>query len=259
MSFLYPSRPGHAQRYMSTHRSMGDWMDDASQWLKDVGVTGPRALTSEDQQCMNMADAARQPLLNQTLDLRKNWNPTGFYSVDQVKTILQTTMNALNQSVGAVDKVAEDPQLPGHRDVLDEARTSMLKVYGQSNDYIGAIRDANAKGIDVIDSEGLREWVLDAFREATSGVFAAAWVACQRPWWIDVLAVYNDVWQRVWSVVKDIVGVVVAVGQAVLAVPATVNAVITYLKWGIVLGLGYWVYQGGHLPYWNRLKTEIGL
>lgn len=203
----------------------------------------------ESAGCKAQADAETAGMTARRLDLSSNWHPTGFYSPDQMKEIIEATFNVINKAYELVETSRAD--LPGtdytgdeygYTHTLELKRAELLRQTSESTPFNNAIIEARSKGIEVIDTPGLRRWVLSAMRSAESATLAVSYVNCMKPWWLAVLRVIAQVMEVLWAICKAIGGLVKKVGELVLEVPDTLGKIYTVAKWTAILGLPLFVF-----------------
>ena len=202
---------------------MGGWIDDLAQ---QAGIS-----PSENSVCLDQANAAAAPIEAKVDDLDRNWNPTGFYTVADLRQVVSSTLSVVQQGYAALTQAATQVQ----SDSLNEANAELSKA-GNSIDYLNAARDAEAKGISTINAPGLKRWAVSTLRSAADAIVAGAMVTCLEPWWLSALSSFQTAFDVAWGVIKQIAGAVLKVGEVVLKVPDLLDDVVTYAKWALLLG-----------------------
>lgn len=234
------------RRVARPRRGLGD---DFTDWLNGnlkpggpgvPGVPVSAGSPSESSLCLDAANATTAPLDARVADLAANWNPTGYYSPDQVTQITTSTLTLLRSAASVVEQAMHDPDAP-------DARAALMQFYseinGRSSDslqFTQAVGAAHAQNINVIDSTGLRRWVIDSMTSASSAIAAAAYVNCQRPWWVGALAAFQSAFDALYNLVSKIIGILVKIGETVLEIPDTVATLVKYAKWIGLAGLAYY-------------------
>lgn len=226
----------HGQRPLS---GMADMLEN----LWSTVSTGQSAEAAANSACRAAADAQSASLLAKASDVSKNWNPTGLYSRQQLQSIVQLTLAMLTSASNTLEKASAEPMASGARDALRIVRSSITGKFQESTKFTAAIGQAMQKGIDVLDAPGLKSWVVNSMIQAANGISAAHYVLCQVPWFVSALAAFQSAFDRVWGVVKQVAGVAVELGQAVLKIPDTVGQIWTIAKWASIAILGVWAYE----------------
>lgn len=191
-------------------------------------------------ECGQQADAAAQPIYDQQKDVETNWNPTGYYTPDQVAQIMSFVLDMGDQVTAQITSALSDLQLPSGRENLNAAFNNLSKAANDGLPFTQAFQQAKAQGVGIIDASGLKRWVTSYIHTVGDATWLLTNVGCNRPWWVGALQTIQGVVNQVVRVVKAIIGVVVSAGQAVLKVPDVIGDFITYGKWAALLGLGYY-------------------
>lgn len=195
-------------------------------------------------ECMTSANATVAQLDAKTEDLAKNWRPSGFYSVDQVRQLVAWTNAVLAQAQSTVTSgISAQPAGSGAIAPLREMLLSINRKMAEGTVFVNAANTAAAQGIRVIDAPGLKNWVTFSMSHASAGVAGVAYVECTKPWFVGPLASFRALLDTLWSGAKRVVGVVLDVGEAVLEVPDTIATAWTIAKWIAVLGGAYVIYE----------------
>jgi hypothetical protein len=202
---------------------LGSWWDDM---MQQAGV--PTA----DSQCLAQANATAAPLEARVTDLDDTWNPTGFYTVADLRQVVSSTMSVVQQGYSALAQALQSVQ----SDSLNEANAELSSASGKSLDYLAAATDAVNKGIATVNAPGLKRWAVSTMQSAADAIVAAGMATCQEPWWLSAIATYQQVFDAAWSVVKQIAGAVLKLGEVALKVPDLLDDVVTYAKWALLLG-----------------------
>lgn len=213
-------------------KGLGDLIDDLNQ--------------VRDRKCLDQANADMAPFDAKIDDMVKTWKPTGFYTPDDLRTIIQQTLTVTNQAYDALTQVAQD--VVGGDDSVMRA-TSDLGTAGQrSLDYLSAATQAEQAGLRLVNAPGLKRWVTDTLATTSSAMVTASVVSCQSSWWINALSTYQMVFDKAKAVVVRIVGSVLAIGETALKIADDLPKIYDVLKWGAV-GLGaYWLWLN-HLQH----------
>lgn len=210
-------------------RSMGAWFNP---------IIG---LPSEEIVCLNEANAKVASLDAKIMDLAKTWNPTGFYKPDEIQRLIIDTMALVSKAYDAISKVPRLTSAPDATNLLEGALRKLAQQGERSMIYVQALRDAHARGANVINAAGLKTWVLDTMQAAVHGLVTASVLECQMPWLASAIIAFQGFFDALIAVTKRIVGVVISTGDAVLTVAEGLPAIINVLKWGLAIGGAAWM------------------
>jgi hypothetical protein len=211
-------------------RGVGDLIDDALDTLDKL----------DSKECQGMAKGATSDIDAKRNDLVANWKPTGYYSPAQMQQLVTATINTLTSAAQAVQHaIADESFLPN--DTLEGVLASLNKRMAEAQQFTSAVNEANTKSIQVIDSVGLKRWVLASMREASVALYAVSYVSCMKPWWAGAMSLAAGFFGGLYNIAKAIVGIVAAAGQAVLKIPDTVATLLEVAKWALILGGGYYL------------------
>lgn len=248
MSYLTKSKPRPARARRPPRRGIGDlWdslMEGASHGNPEIAAF--LAGNSAEAQCLASAQAQTAGFDAKTNDLAKNWNPTGYYAPDDVTNLVGNTLSILRQATDALGKAMSLSIAPDARDALAQFLTKTQSKMSDSLAYSQAVGAAHAGGANVIDSPGLRRWVLDSMTQASAALDAAAYVSCLQPWWASALGMFQSAFDLLYGVARAIVGLSVAIVEAaagaIIKVPDLLSTLFTYGKWAAVAGGAWWLY-----------------
>lgn len=225
MSYLVKQR-----RYRGQPKAMDGFTDFINTIADQIWQKSGRPPT-EVQACLTAANAQTAQLDAKTRDLNLNWKPTGFYSPTQVQQLVAGVADVLNRSNAALQKSLSGA-ISDERDALKEFITRNNKQIAASQPYLAAARQVSSSGAAAVNAPGLKNWVIKAMIDASSGIDAAYVMVCLEPWWIDVARAFVVAFNALWSLAKGIVGVVVDVGAAVVKVASNLDTIWTIAKWG---------------------------
>ncbi len=183
-----------------------------------------------EQPCRDAAAKASADLEAKTLDLARNWKPTGFYTVKDFEAMLRQTWSILTKAGQDLDRILADDF--AEKSAAASLRRSISNRFGESQVFVTAMNEAKNKNITVLDAPGFKNWVIKAMNEAALGYEHVAYMACIRPWFIDLLAASYPAFDAAVKVGKAMVAAVVGVGQAVLKVPDFLATMWNVLIWG---------------------------
>lgn len=205
--------------------------------------------------CVATASAQMAPIDNDIENTIDKWKPNGFYTVDQMKQIVTFGIDVVNKARTMVDAAMRVPQLGAAQETLAQANedlnTSLVQT--ETPKFISALQQANAAGINVIEAQSLRRWVIYVLKASRTAQFKVAFVACTRPDFfftgLDALNQARTILLNVLKVAKD---AVIAAGTAVLKIPDLLGSFFTVLKalpWIALVGVGYYAgVKSGLIP-----------
>lgn len=201
------------------------------------------ALGDDATDCVDEANSKTAPLDATILDMAKNWNPSGFYSPDQMQALIaqaQVIEKAARAHLTSASAVATQDARSG---TIADAFDKLDASGSRSLDFIQAMNTAKTQGIKIVDAPGLRKWVLDTMSAASNAHVVAYTMECITPSVVTAIIAYQEAFDKAASVVKKVVGVVVSAGDAILHLPDTVADIYPYVKWGLLVGAGIWVFM----------------
>lgn len=211
-------------------------------------------------ECLETANERVAPFDAKIDDLVRNWNPTGFYTSSDVRTIVAGVMENVRAAQSALDQARAEPN--ASQETALRVTSDLARVGERSIPYLEAAAEADSKGVRVLDIPGLKRWVTDSLATTSSSMVAATVIGCIRPWWVGALAWFQSTFDTVYGVVREIAGTVVEAGEAVLEVLPLLPSV---LKWGLLAVVGYLVWsemdlfmQHGHEHVRRRLRQGAG-
>ncbi len=200
---------------------------------------------SDEITCLNQANSSSQVKSIDTLitNLGRNWNPTGYYRpadlqslIDQLATEAEAAGSALAEAPLSTSDAAE-----AKRQAFEDIGR---KFVDQSQAYKQAIAAAKARGSNVIDAPGLKDWVIRSMRAISDAYVVATVLQCRQSWvtkWLD--RAYRAM-AAIGAVAARILGV--SASLAVNAVKAAESAVgiagviVRYAPYA-ALGLGAYI------------------
>lgn len=227
MTYLVKSSPRH--RYVKRRLS-------GLSGLLDPILPGP----SPESVCLAQANAATAPFDAKVNDLAQNWTPSGFYTSDDIRSIVGSVMTTIAQGQALVDQAAKEPN--ASQDSVMRATDDLANAGKRSLDYLQAATQADAQGTRVINAVGLKRWVTDSLGSASSAMTTAAVIGCITPWWVGALAAFQSVFDKAWAVVKAVVGTALQIGEDVLKVASNLDEIYNVLKWGALALGAYWLW-----------------
>jgi hypothetical protein len=204
-------------------------------------VTGAMAGQSQESQCIDQANTATAPFDARIDDLAKNWNPTGFYTSADMRTIIGAALSTVQKGQAAIDQAAAEPN--ASQDSVMRATDDLARAGQRSLTYIQAANAADQQGLATLNAPGLKRWVLDTMAAASSALVTAMTIGCLRPWWVDALSAFQAAFDTAWAIVKRVVGAVLAIGETALKVAEDLPEIYDVLKWVAVAGVAYWLWR----------------
>ncbi len=233
----------YAQRYRNrrkpTRPAMGGFWEDLI-----GGITGVRPPDTSGQgiaDCIDQANATLAPFDAKVDDLVRTWNPTGFYTSADLRSIIGATMNVVRQAQTAVDAASAEPN--ASQDSVMRATSDLARAGERSLTYLEAATVADQQGQRVINAPGFKRWVTDTMATASSGMVTAAVIGCIKPWWVGALAQFQSAFDALYVVAKRFVGAVIAIGETVLNVASDLPDIYAMIKWPALALLGYWAWK----------------
>lgn len=227
MTYLTPPR-----RVRRTKRTGLGWSFD--EWINEQINAGG----NEELACLNQANnsAAVKGLEARIASLNASWNPTGFYTPDEMTRIVSETLKI---ATSANNILRSAPLSTGDAlNVMNQAIGDVQKKTMQSLNYSAAVGDAQAKGIKAINAPGLKEWVLSTMRAAAHSIVTAGVLQCNMTWLASAIIAFQKVFDAVAAVVVRIAGVVVKLGEVALnvieEVPDLASKLLFVAKWGVI-------------------------
>lgn len=210
--------------------------------LSDIwdGIRDKLGVPSQELQCVDQANAVTAQFDDKVNDLAKNWNPTGFYTPADLRKIVSATLTTVQQGQAAINQAAAEPN--ASQDSIMRATDDLGRAGQRSLVYIQAANDADQQGVTTVNAPGLKRWVTDTMATASSALVTAATIGCLRPWWVDALATFQAVFERAWSIIKPVLGAVLAIGETALKIVGDLPELYDILKWVAIGGVAYWIW-----------------
>lgn len=243
MTYLVRRSP--PARYRKRARSALSGITDL---IGAIGVATGTAAPSATSQCIDQANAATAPFDAKVNDLAQNWQPTGFYTSDDIRSIVSSVMTTIAQAQALVDQAAKEPN--ASQDSVMRATDDLANAGKKSLDYLQAANQADAQGTRAINAVGLKRWVTDSLGAASNAMATAMVIGCITPWWVGALAAFQTVFDKAWGVVRAVVGTALQIGEDALTVASSLDDIYNVLKWGALAFGAYWLWT-------NILEPEI--
>jgi len=237
----YHTRPA-LQRYRSSQAPLGIW--PFSQIAEFV--VGPQGV-GEQTVCVKQGNDKTAELDAKIKNLQATWTPTGYYSPDQLLAVVAETMKLVSDAstrLGAAPRSTDDAESQIRQQLKDLFRHSATSL-----DFIAAANTAKNRGIGIIDSPGLKSWVVRTMNSASVSIAMAYTYDCvvsgfQRA--AIALSFFRDLLDRAIAFIKTVAGVAYDAAKAVLHLAAgaldLAGNVVKYAKWGVLAGVGVWIF-----------------
>lgn len=231
MTYLAPRM---VQRYVRRpmRPSLSGWLDDI------VADLNPQP--SQSSQCIDQANAAVAALDARTNDLAKNWAPTGFYTTADIRSLVSSTMAVVQQGYAALNQAATSAN--ASQDSITRATDDLARAGGRSLDYLQAAQTADQQNLRTVNAPGLKTWVTNTMGAASSAMVTASTISCMEPWWLGAMATAQAAFDALWSVAKQVVGAVLAIGETALKVANDLPELYDTLKYVALAAGAYWLW-----------------
>jgi hypothetical protein len=214
-----------------------DFLDD----LATGGLVG-KITDVTTKACAQLADQQAQTADTNIKGVQDGWNPTGYYTPDQMSQVITYVLDMKAKASAAVGASEAAIQIPTHRDILDRATAFLTDSKTDPNQYVAAIQDARSQSIDVIDSTGFKTWVVNCLKATREAQWASTVVSCARPdIMLGAIAGISRAVDAVIGVLKTIGGAVIDAASTVLKIPDFLGDVMKYGKWALLIGAGFYV------------------
>jgi len=237
-----------SRRY-ALRRPLGDDTTGGCTFYPETGWDCPDTTTpSTTGACIDQANAATAPFDAKVNDLAQNWNPTGFYTASDIRSIVGSVMVSIGQAQALVDQAAKEPN--ASQDSVMRATDDLSNAGKKSLDYLQAANQADAQSMRAINALGLKRWVTDSLGAASNAMATAMVIGCITPWWVGALAAFQSAFDKAWTVVKAVAGTVLQIGEDALTVVDHLQDIYNVLKWGALAFGAYWLWT-------NVVEPEI--
>jgi hypothetical protein len=207
---------------------------------------------SLEDTCREFITVSMRPWDANIDDVIDNWKTTGFYTVEQLKQInlLVTDLRVASQQ--AISAASKQLQLPSHHEILFKAHEDINDELYDPRRFIEAQLEAERKGIDIIEAQGLKRFIVNVLKSARVAKLATSFVECSRPGaLLGALQALGGAAEALISFAKAVGNVVKQVGQTVLKIPDLLGSFfkfLGYLPWFVVAFGGYYVATKTILP-----------
>lgn len=195
---------------------------------------------SDTSTCLAQANAVTAPFDQKVDDLARNWNPSGFYTPSDIRSIVSSVMATIIQAQASLDRAGQEPN--ASQESVRRATDDLTNAGKRSLDYLQAATQAEAQRTRAVNAVGLKRWVTNSLGAASSAMVTASVIGCITPWWVGALATFQAVFDKAWAVVKAVVGTVLQIGEDVLKVASNLDEIYNVLKWGALAYGAYWLW-----------------
>lgn len=255
----YPTHPYRAaasryrRRRARPRPAMGglfDFVDDLT--AAAIGQKPGFFQGTRNTACAADADAGVATMSASVDDFERTWNPTGFYTTDQMQkvilAVLEYSDGARGQITTALSNVdIHDSDHKADAPVFDKAYDQFNEQSQRASIFVTAMNAAKNKGIRAVDAPGLKLWVIALMRASVDLTRAALFINCNKSSFERVSAFLNDLVDRAIAIIKTVVGVVLAVGEQALSVVGDLAGfMVKLVKFGpylLLLGGGLYLYK----------------
>ena len=166
-----------------------------------------------------------------TMDLAKNWHPTGFYSQAEVSSIITSILASNSQARAAL---VTAPRTTSDADQqINQAHAYLNRNEERALVYKNAITMAQKSGATAIDAPGLKDWVIKSMVNISQAYTTVAVLSCYDSWLYTAASVVTGI----WNTAKRVVGLVIKAGDTLLKVADSAFDLVPFIKWGAI-GLG---------------------
>jgi len=226
---------------------LGDFFDSFQDALVGVGLMPITSASSfRVASCLVDPGPAFAEMDAQIQNIKDNWNPTGFYTPDDIdkvqRAVAELVATANDQLQNAVDIHLEG--LP--QDAFDKGfslRTDLNAwVVDKFQPYMDAYKKAKANNVRVVNAPGLKDWAFGTMKAARDLMFYASLLVCSTTGLEIAASAGRDVMQRVSDVIMRVVGAAISAGEAVVDAVDWTFTVLKYAKYAAVVGGAYWLY-----------------
>lgn len=206
-----------------------------------------------DEQC-DLAAASDQQVLQrqaQIDDLQANWNPTGFYTADQLGEALGLIMRMTEPITQAIGVAQANLQLPQHRQRLLAALDSVQGAIGVGGlgvdplaPYAAAANTVRLQvgGDGVIEATGFKRTCVNILKKVRDATQVLVSINCARPGlFFSILSSLDRGFTAVVDFLKQLVNLVFDAARTIAKIPDAVGTFFTIAKWAALIGGSYWV------------------
>jgi hypothetical protein len=224
---------------------LGDWITDLAMlgtkpawWLLPGDNNGNDY--GDELGCLASANAQVATLDNNINGLTTAWNPTGYYTADDMNKVVSIVVQQL---MGAQVVILVAPAGTGDQvTVRAQAVDDIAKQYANATRFSQAATQAAATG-EKINAPDLKDWVISSLMAASNGYVTAAVLGCRN----DLIGTAEAAYDAVWNVLAGVAGAIVTALETVVDVAAGAFDAASFLaKYSEYLLLA----GGGLAVYW---------
>lgn len=201
----------------------------------------------EEIRCVNQANASPQVqrLDALTHDLAVNWNPTGFYTPDEVQGLVTKILT--ENAKARITLAAAVYSTSDAATVINQGFAYLKRNDDRAKLYANAVAAARSSGTQVINAPGLKTWALQSLVNISQAYVTVYALDCRTTWLDTVGAIAEDI----TAAYKRVGGVAARAGDTILQAAEDVWSLYPALKW---IGLAAIVFVGGVFA-WGRART----
>ena len=253
MTYISTSKRRYARR--ARPQGMGDLFSAVDSLVSGILTGGGNTDAMRELRegvCAGDADASVADMEAQISDVDRTWNPTGFYTPDQIRTVILQTNDyatvAINQMISALQSTNIDSEgKEASKREFDSSYKDIFATLEKANAYLVAANQAEEKGLRAVDAPGLKLWVLQAMRDSKKLARAAAFIECNVSTFERFVRAVNNALDKLISVIKKIVGVVLEYGEKAAKVAfdffGLLATLLKYAPYALIAGGGYYIYR----------------
>lgn len=195
------------------------------------------------ENCEQFADDARASMQVYIEDVAQNWSIDGPIDPQDMLKAIKVAQDMLAKGSAALDQTfsvipANDTE---GRSLIQNERDEIQRKFHEGLAFIDTAKEAIAQGA-VVDSSGLKDYVINSMQAGRDAVRASALLACEQPWWAAGFISFMKDLETIANAVKTIGKAIVKAGEVILKVPDVAFDIMKYLPMVAVLGGAYFLY-----------------
>lgn len=176
--------------------------------------------------------AKTQEMLALADDLDRTWQPTGYYTWQEMADLTAAITNVSSQA----SSMAIEAFKGGQNAALSKAVSNYTSVSSLVQYYVEKWKEAKAANA-LVSAPGFKAWCVSLLKAAGALMRAAEQAACDRPGWADYAVGLVNASYTVVNVAKGVGRAVASVGSAVVDAGKAAIAIWPVAKW-VLLGVG---------------------
>lgn len=207
-----------------------------------IGAVSPSAefnMLVQQAGCPGAASDQTTDIDAKSADLVSNWNPSGYYTPDNMDTITAAVQACISMAYTALTNALADvnaSQVSDASDLLNSAQSRLNNVASQTINYITASKSARAVAGQVVAAPALKDWVVECLNASSQAIQYSYLVECEVPSWVNVLGQVIGAADTLYQVASAIVGVVASAAVSVIhAAEAAFDLAAFLAEWGPTL------------------------